>query len=459
MSDLFELNIGQDNTPEFSVSEVSRVVKKLIENEFSYLRVRGELGRVFKPSSGHIYVDLKDDKSVLSGIIWKQTASILSIMPEEGMEVIAIGRLTTFAGQSRYQIIIEHLSPAGVGALMAMMEKTKQRLRSEGLFEIDKKMTLPFLPSVIGVITSPSGAVIKDILHRLKDRFPSTVIIWPVTVQGENCAREVSAAIKKFNSLSPSDGIPTPNVIIIARGGGSVEDLWGFNEEIVIRAAARSQIPIISAIGHETDTTLLDYVADKRAPTPSAAAEMIVPVRADLIANLSVLDSRRERAIISNLENKKSKLYELNRMLPKSDELLSDYFQKFDMLSSSLVIAIQGFLTKKKLSFVSSGGASLKPKLLKKDILEKRKTLDSYSARLELAICQKYNMAVKKYGELGRLHESLSYRNTLARGYTVIRDESGRLITLVRENIVDQKITIEFVDGTVDANTKKRDIS
>ena len=459
MSDLFETNVGQENTPEFSVSELSRVVKKLIENEFSYLRVRGELGRVFKPSSGHIYVDLKDDRAVLAGIIWKQTVSTLSIMPEEGMEVIAIGRLTTFSGQSRYQIIIEHLSPAGVGALMAMMEKTKNKLKAEGLFDIDKKMILPFLPSVIGVITSPSGAVIKDILHRLRDRFPSKVIIWPVTVQGENCAREVSAAVDKFNSLSPSDQIPIPEVIIIARGGGSVEDLWGFNEESVIRAVARSQIPIISAIGHETDMTLLDYVADKRAPTPSAAAEMIVPVRVELIANLNMLDLRSKRAVVSNLEIKKSKLNEFKRMLPKSDQLLSDYSQRLDVFSRSLNTVVQVFLSKKKLSFESTGGNSLKPKLLKKDILEKSRTLDNVSTRLELAINQIYNMAVKKYIELSRLHESLGYRNTLARGYTVIRDESGSLITLMAENAVDQNITIEFFDGTIEASTKTNDVT
>ena len=272
MDDLIDSPDSAGNAPEFSVSELSGVLKRMIEGEFSHVRVRGELGRVSRPASGHIYLDLKDNNAVLASVIWKGTANRLPMRPEEGMEVVATGRLTTFPGQSRYQMVIESMAPAGVGALMAMLEKRKAALAAEGLFDPARKQRLPYLPRVIGVVTSPSGAVIRDILHRLRDRFPTRVLIWPVVVQGEACAGQVAAAINGFNALPDGGAIPRPDVLIVARGGGSVEDLWGFNEEIVVRAAAASRIPLISAVGHETDTTLIDLAADMRAPTPTAAA-------------------------------------------------------------------------------------------------------------------------------------------------------------------------------------------
>ncbi|MEE3101276.1 MAG: exodeoxyribonuclease VII large subunit, partial [Pseudomonadota bacterium] len=275
---------GPGNLPELSVSDLSGAVKKAIEDGFGRVRVRGEVGRVSRPRSGHIYLDLKDDRAVLAAIVWKGQAGRLQVQPTEGDEVVATGRLTTFPGQSRYQLIVEDMALAGMGALLAKLERLKKTLEAEGLFAPERKRPLPYLPRVIGVVTSPSGAVIRDILHRLADRFPVQVLVWPVAVQGERCAAEVSAAIRGFNALSPDGPVPRPDVLIVARGGGSVEDLWGFNEEVVVRAAADSRIPLISAVGHETDTTLIDYASDRRAPTPTAAAELAVPVRAELRA-------------------------------------------------------------------------------------------------------------------------------------------------------------------------------
>ena len=275
---------SEGNLVELTVSELSGAVKRQIEDGFGRVRVRGELGRVARPASGHVYFDLKDDKAVLAAIMWKGTAARMSVQPEQGLEVILTGKLTTYPGQSRYQMIVESLEPAGEGALMALLNARRQQLAAEGLFDAARKQQLPYLPQVIGVVTSPSGAVIRDILHRLSDRFPRHVLVWPVRVQGETCAEEVARAIAGFNALSPDGDIPRPDVLIVARGGGSLEDLWGFNEEIVARTAAQSDIPLISAVGHETDTTLIDYAADMRAPTPTAAAEMAVPVRAELVA-------------------------------------------------------------------------------------------------------------------------------------------------------------------------------
>ena len=285
--DMFEDAAPASNQPEYTVSELSGAVKRVIEGEFGLVRVRGEVGRVSRPASGHLYFDLKDDRSVIAAISWKGQLAKMQTRPEEGMEVIATGKMTTFPGQSKYQLIVDDVVPAGAGALMAMLEKRKAALGAEGLFDAGRKKPIPYLPSVIGVVTSPSGAVIRDILHRLRDRFPRHVLIWPVAVQGQACAAEVAAAIRGFNALEPGGPIPRPDLLIVARGGGSLEDLWGFNEEIVVRAAAASRIPLISAVGHETDTTLIDYAADLRAPTPPAAAELAVPEARVALAELA----------------------------------------------------------------------------------------------------------------------------------------------------------------------------
>src|SRR5580700_3599797 len=277
------------NVVELTVSELSAALKRTIEDGFGYVRVRGELGNVKYHSSGHVYLDLKDDRACIAGIIWRTTAPRIKIKLEAGLEVVVTGRITTYPGQSKYQIVIETLEPAGLGALMALIEERKKKLAAEGLFDAARKQLLPYLPDVIGVVTSPTGAVIRDILHRLADRFPRHVLVWPVRVQGEGSAEEVAAAIRGFNELPEGGAIPRPDLLIVARGGGSIEDLWSFNEEIVVRAAADSMIPLISAVGHETDVTLIDFAADRRAPTPTAAAEIAVPVKADLLARIDDL--------------------------------------------------------------------------------------------------------------------------------------------------------------------------
>ncbi|WP_102107806.1 exodeoxyribonuclease VII large subunit, partial [Oceaniglobus roseus] len=323
MSDLIDDPVPGGNAPEFTVSELSGAVKRVIEGEFGRVRVRGEVGRVFKARSGHLYFDIKDDRNVLASVTWKGQVPLLTQLPEEGMEVVASGQLTTFGSQSKYQLTVDDLRPAGVGALMAMLEKRKKQLESEGLFAPERKRPLPYLPEVIGVVTSPSGAVIRDILHRLRERFPRKVLVWPVAVQGKDCAPQVARAIRGFNALTPGGAVPRPDLIIVARGGGSIEDLWGFNEEIVARAAAESAIPLISAVGHETDTTLIDYVSDRRAPTPTAAAELAVPVRAELLGWVQGQGARMTGATGRMLVQRGQRLRDLGRALPRPEGLLA----------------------------------------------------------------------------------------------------------------------------------------
>ena len=293
MSDLIDDPRAGENAPEFTVSEISGAVKRSLESEFGRIRVKGEVGRVILARSGHMYFDVKDDRNSLACTTWKGQVSKLSVLPQEGMEVVVTGKMSAFGGQSKYNLNVDDVAIAGVGALMAMLEKRKVALAAEGLFDLARKQVLPFLPEVIGVVTSPTGAVIRDILHRLRDRFPRKVLVWPVAVQGNNCPSEVARAIAGFNALTFGGALPRPDLIIVARGGGSIEDLWGFNEEIVVRAAAASDIPLISAIGHETDTTLIDFASDQRAPTPSAAAEFAVPVRLDLLAETNAMGASK----------------------------------------------------------------------------------------------------------------------------------------------------------------------
>ncbi|MEO0929892.1 MAG: exodeoxyribonuclease VII large subunit [Pseudomonadota bacterium] len=493
MNDLLE-DGPADNTPEFSVAEISGAVKKAIEGEFSHVRVRGEVGRVSRPASGHIYMDLKDDRAVLAGVIWKGRAQGLAHQPEEGMEVVATGKLTTFPGQSKYQMIIEDIAPAGAGALMAMLEKRKAQLAAEGLFAPDRKKDLPYLPEIIGVVTSPSGAVIRDILHRLRDRFPRKVLVWPVAVQGAKCAPEVAAAIEGFNRLTPGGALPRPDLLIVARGGGSLEDLWGFNEEIVARAAAASDIPLISAVGHETDTTLIDFVSDQRAPTPTAAAELAVPVRMELLAWVDQQGARLSRALSTGITQRQQRVRDVGRALPQAGTLLEVPRQRLDYVGERLPNALRQAAAKKRLQLSE---ASLRPALLARRVAEDRRRLDGLAARLTPALQRRSRDAaqalenagrglrgsvlqtrldrqhervdgllrrlsdrasrgqaerVARLEALDRLRETLGYVETLKRGYAVVRGDDA-VVTSVKGAKAARALEIEFADGRVPVNT------
>ncbi|QBY02705.1 exodeoxyribonuclease VII large subunit [Rhodophyticola sp. CCM32] len=490
MSDLIDEDETTGNAPEFSVSEISGAVKRTVEGAFSHVRVRGEVGRLSRPRSGHIYLDLKDDRSVLAGVIWKGVSARLAHQPEEGMEVIATGRITTFPGQSKYQLVIEDIRPAGVGALMAMLEKRRAALAAEGLFDEDRKQALPYLPEVIGVVTSPSGAVIRDILHRLRDRFPRKVLIWPVAVQGDRCAPEVANAIRGFNGMSAGRALPRPDLVIVARGGGSLEDLWGFNEEIVVRAAAESEIPLISAVGHETDTTLIDFAADKRAPTPTAAAEMAVPVRLELLGWVETQGGRLSRGVAQAVSIRKQRLGDLARGLPRIEVLLETPRQRLDRAMVQLGPALRNATQTRRLAAdrmagrlrpalekglnikrVEAGraGAGLVPRRLEAGLHSRKSELAGLMRRLQAErladrivaararfddVSQSFTRVSaasvqtrrERLDALERLRQTLGYTETLRRGYAVVREGD----TLVTSHSVAAKaahLEIEFADG------------
>ncbi|MFV0491424.1 MAG: exodeoxyribonuclease VII large subunit [Pseudorhodobacter sp.] len=496
MPDLFEDPTPGGNSPEFTVAELSGAVKRVIEGEFGMVRVRGEIGRVSRPASGHMYFDLKDDRAVIAAVSWKGQVARMKMRPEEGMEVVATGRMTTFAGQSRYQLVVEDLVPAGAGALMAMLEKRRAALQAEGLFDEARKRPLPYLPGVIGVVTSPSGAVIRDILHRLRDRFPRHVLIWPVAVQGEKCAPEVAAAIRGFNAIGLGGPVPRPDLLIVARGGGSLEDLWGFNEEIVVRAAAESRIPLISAVGHETDTTLIDHAADRRAPTPTAAAEMAVPVRMELVVALDGYAARLSRGVTQGMARRGQGLRDLARALPRLDGLLQTPAQRFDLWSGRLAGALsltasvkrtalervaapirvrllqdmvtrradrlaergrglgQGFERHReraaeratalsgRLDIALAGHVRQADRVLR----DQRVKLADLSARLDHAPQERVAQLGQKLDAVDRMRLTLGYTETLRRGYAVIRGEGGVVTTRVAA-MGAGPLEIEFHDG------------
>ena len=468
MSDLFEQPETGGNAHEFTVSEISGAVKKAIEGTFGHVRVRGEVGRVLLARSGHLYFDLKDDRAVISAVSWKGQVARLAIRPEEGMEVIATGRMTTFAGQSKYQLIVEAVEPAGEGALMAMLEKRKKALAAEGLFDAARKKKLPYLPEIIGVVTSPSGAVIRDILHRLRDRFPRKVLIWPVAVQGKSCAPEVARAIAGFNALTPGGALPRPDLLIVARGGGSVEDLWGFNEEEVARAAAASDIPLISAVGHETDTTLIDYVSDQRAPTPTAAAELAVPVRMELLAWVGEQEARLSRALSQGIMQRRQRLRDIARALPRLESLPEPARQRLDRASERLRLALGAVVQKKRLHMaevaavirpdgaqrllldarqrLDERAARLRPDVLRSAIERGHQRLAQASARFERAAQVRIERDRKRLEALERMRQSLGYTETLRRGYAVVRADGAVASTVSRAKSA-KALEIEFADG------------
>jgi exodeoxyribonuclease VII large subunit len=438
------------NLPEYTVSELARALKRSIEENFAYVRVRGEISGFKRHASGHCYLSLKDAEAVIDAVCWRMTALRLGLKPEDGMEVLCTGRLTTYPGRSRYQLVIDSMELAGVGALLKLLEDRRKRLAAEGLFAAERKKRLPFLPEVIGIVTSPTGAVIRDILHRLADRFPRRVLLWPVAVQGEGAAAQIAAAINGFNQLPAGGPVPRPQLIIVARGGGSLEDLMAFNEEIVVRAAAASSIPLISAVGHETDTTLIDHASDRRAPTPTAAAEIAVPVRLDLMAELGTKSARLSGSLSRLFDQHRLHLAGLARGLPDPQDLLGPAAQRLDDRTERLRLAADRHLgaARQRLELAA---ARLRPEVLSTDIARTRARLMEAEPRLIAAMVR----------FLGRSHEAIDnfagrlathserHESLLARGYVVVRDAVARVVTTSQEINTGAPLDLEFHDGRV----------
>jgi exodeoxyribonuclease VII large subunit len=490
------------NAPEFTVSELSSALKRTVEDAYGHVRVRGEISGFRGPhSSGHCYFALKDESAKIEAVIWKGVHGRMRFKPQEGLEVIATGKLTTYPGSSKYQIVIEAIEPAGVGALMALMEERKRKLGAEGLFDEARKQILPWLPEVIGVVTSPTGAVIRDILHRLEDRFPRRVLVWPVKVQGEGSAEQIAAAIRGFNALPEQGRIPRPDVLIVARGGGSLEDLWSFNEEIVVRAAADSMIPLISAVGHETDITLIDFAADKRAPTPTAAAEMAVPVRSELMVEVGTLARRVMVCWQRGQETRRNELRAAARALPAAGELLAIPRQRLDGAASALpralkanthahfrryaatsarltVRVLRGQLAQAGQRLTTSGarmlhsarsllrmrrdryaGLEIRLKASKlsnaqaqrQKIAREREQVLRLAERSRRALATAMQRHQARVAHSGQLLAALSYRGVLARGFALVRDEQGLPVHAAAAIEPGAHLTLEFADGRVGA--------
>jgi exodeoxyribonuclease VII large subunit len=493
------------NAPEWSVSELAGALKRTLEDAFGYVRLRAEISGYRGPhGSGHAYFGLKDEGACIDAVIWKTTFNRLRLKPQEGLEVVVTGRITTFPGKSKYQIVIDTLEPAGIGALMALLEERRRKLTAEGLFALERKRKLPYLPRVVGIVTSPTGAVIRDILHRLADRFPRRVLVWPARVQGETSAEEVAAAIRGFNALEQGGPIPRPDVLIVARGGGSLEDLWSFNEEVVVRAAAESAIPLVAAIGHETDWTLIDLAADMRAPTPTGAAEMTVPVRSELLATVGDLARRHGESLLRGLERRRADLRSAARALPSPEALLAAKRQRLDLAAARLKPALarnardhhrqferacQNLLRFSPAARVATArsryerlGEQLRPSL---DRLVQRRgeRLAGFSDRLRasrgaliraegvrIARCREQLTALSERSRraVGRMVErrtervaaldvllgSLGYKAVLARGYALVRDEAGTPLRSAAAVAPGQALAIEFADGSVSASAE-----
>lgn len=434
-----------DNAEPLTVSALSALLKRTVEDRFGYVRLRGELSGVKRAASGHLYCSLKDEKAVLDAVMWKGTTGRLAFVPEDGLEVIATGKLTTFPGRSKYQIVMESLELAGEGALLALLEKTRLRLEAEGLFASERKRPLPFLPKVIGVVTSPTGAVIRDILHRLADRFPSHVLVWPVLVQGQGAAEQVAKAVRGFGAIVPGGPVPRPDLLIVARGGGSIEDLWCFNEEAVVRAIAESPIPVISAVGHETDTTLADYAADRRAPTPTAAAEIAVPVRAELAATLGDLAVRQQRGVMRPLSLGRERLQARAERMPRIEALLQPQAQKLDDAAERLRGALKDCIGSGRERL---GALRLSPRMLERGLRDGQRAL--VQVRLAPALVeQRLRQASERLAALARVHISLDPRAPLKRGYALVHAASGALVRSKAAAGKEVQLSVEFADGAL----------
>jgi exodeoxyribonuclease VII large subunit len=440
------------NLPEFSVTELSAALKRAVEDRFALVRVRGEISGLKFHSSGHVYFDLKDDKAVLNAVIWRGTVPRLRIRPEAGMEVILTGKLSTYAGTSRYQIIVEQVELAGLGALMAMLEERRKKLAAEGLFDTARKKKLPFLPEVIGVVTSPTGAVIRDIMHRLEARFPRRVLLWPVAVQGEKAAAEVAAAIAGFNAFRPP--LPKPDLLIVARGGGSVEDLMAFNDEAVVRAAAASLIPLISAVGHETDTTLIDYAADVRAPTPTAAAELAVPVRTELLAQTLDLERRALRCFGKGMEDRRRHLAQLVRVLPRAESLFAAPRQRLDTASDKLQHGLSRNLKIHEVRF-NKAGSRLRDRMLRDRMAVCGERAQALGARATRAEKTRLAQARRQLEGVARELELISYRSVLERGFALVKAADGTVRRRAAALEPGEALTLTFADGEAPARVEE----
>ena len=445
------------NTPEFTVSELALSLKRTVEQTYGHVRVRGELGRVTVAKSGHCYLDVKDDKAVINSIIWKGVMGRLSMYPEEGMEVVCEGKLSTYPGRSNYQLIIDKMELAGAGALMALFEKRKKMLAAEGLFDQTRKQELPFMPKTIGVVTSPTGSVIRDILHRLTDRFPVHVLVWPVLVQGDKAAEQIAGAITGFNHDS---GFPKPDVLIVARGGGSMEDLWCFNEEVVARAAAASDIPLISAVGHETDWTLIDFVADYRAPTPTGAAEIAVPVLADWLETVQDYGLRLSRGLRRNLKESQTRFSAAR--LPKLQTVLSPLQQRLDLAGTRLprpsrlfepakqklaLVRLPSLLRFIELKSEKLSGLRLRPQNITRDITRQQEATTRIADAMQRVAQRRLQQDSARLTRAAKLLDAYSYQGVLARGYALVQDEAGDVVRAGKALAKGQNVTLTFADG------------
>ncbi|WP_417622819.1 exodeoxyribonuclease VII large subunit [Parasphingorhabdus sp.] len=439
-----------DNAPPLSVSEISGALKRVVEDRFGYVRIRGEISGFKRAASGHVYLALKDDKAVLDGVMWKGNAGRLAFRPEDGIEVVVSGKLTTYPGRSKYQVVIDKMELAGEGALMALFEKLKAKLLAEGLFDQDRKKPIPFLPKTIGVVTSPTGSVIRDILHRLADRCPSHVIVWPVLVQGEGAAKQISTVIRGFSDMAPDGPVARPDLVIVARGGGSIEDLWSFNEEIVVRAVADCSIPIISAVGHETDTTLCDFAADLRAPTPTAAAEMAVPVRAEWLATLSEAKARMARSVQRGLTTAQERLEAQRRLMPALTDLLRPHQQRVDEISEQMKYRMSQNIAHARSRFSASAGA-LRPSILKQRLERSQERFNRLDLPTSL-VQRPLDEARQRLDALWRLAEQVSPDGPLKRGYARVSGADGSLIANRAAALKAVDLELHFQDGSIGAH-------